>query len=52
MSQTTRPVTQTEVTEVNRAFTNGVQLPSAEDTGSIRMPAPSKITKAKPKTMI
>jgi hypothetical protein len=43
----TRPVTQTEVTAVNNASINGVHVPSAEETGSVRITAPITITSRK-----
>ena len=52
MGTTTRPVTQIEVVAVKRESINGVTLPSAEDTGSIKRAVPISIATKKPKAMI
>ena len=48
----TRPVTQTAEVEVNRASKKGVDMPFAEETGSISKKAPASITAKKPSIII
>ncbi|MCI6654391.1 MAG: hypothetical protein MSH21_03900 [Clostridium sp.] len=49
---TTRPVTQTEVVEVNNASMKGVKVPLEEQKGRHRIKAPMKIVPKKPRAII
>jgi hypothetical protein len=52
VSTTTRPVTHMEVVAVNSAVDKPVCCPLAVAKGSIKSPAPIKIARRKPRTMI